>query len=126
VSSRAKFADRQAILAAIREREALMSTGIKQGIAIPHGKTTGVDGVCGVLGISRRGIEYDALDGQPVHLVFLLLSGPDAAESHLRALKKLALLLESESFKKELEAAASPQEAYRVLERYEDVGGLGE
>ena len=59
---------RASVLAAVREREDKMSTGIKKGIALPHGKAEGLIGICGALGISRRGIEYASLDGEPVYL----------------------------------------------------------
>jgi mannitol/fructose-specific phosphotransferase system IIA component (Ntr-type) len=126
VSGRAMYADRAAILSAIREREALMSTGIKKGIAIPHGKSPCVNGVAGVLGISRKGIDYDALDGEPVYLVFLLLSSPDGSEQHLRILKKLAVLLENPSFQSDIAASRNPQEAQRVLEKYEEIHAVGD
>ena len=74
--------NRAAALKAIREREEKMSTGIINGIAIPHGKTDAVKEVRGAIGISRRGIDYDALDGKPVYLIFLLLSSPDSSELH--------------------------------------------
>jgi PTS system fructose-specific IIC component/PTS system nitrogen regulatory IIA component len=126
VTGRGMVADRAAILSAIREREALMSTGIKKGIAIPHGKSSCVKGVAGVLGISRKGIDYDALDGEPVYLVFLLLSSPDGSEQHLRILKKLAVLLENPSFQSDIAASRNPQEALRVLEKYEEIHAVGD
>ena len=65
---------RDEILEAICRREEKMSTGIKRGIAIPHAKTSLVKGVIGVLGLSRHGIDYGSLDGEPVKLLFLLVS----------------------------------------------------
>lgn len=121
VAAKRDFSDRAAILASIQEREALMSTGIKKGIAVPHGKTTAVSGVQGVLGVSRKGIDYDSLDGQPVYLVFLLLSSPDISDNHLRVLKKLAVLLENPAFEAELAQATNPEGAFQVLKRYEEL-----
>jgi mannitol/fructose-specific phosphotransferase system IIA component (Ntr-type) len=121
VTAKRDFADRGAILAAIQEREALMSTGIKKGIAVPHGKTTAVSDVQGVLGISRKGIDYDSLDGQPVYLVFLLLSPLDISDNHLRVLKKLAILLENPSFEADLMEAKTAEGAFQVLKRYEEL-----
>ena len=67
---------RTAVLRAVREREEKMSTGIKKGIALPHGKVEGIDGLTGVLGISSRGIEYASLDGELVYIIFMLLTPP--------------------------------------------------
>lgn len=120
IRANANFADRTEILRAIAEREALMSTGIKKGIAIPHGKTGSVSGIKGVIGISSSGIDYESLDGEPVYLVFLLLSSPSESEQHLRVLRNLAILLDNPSFKADLLAAASPDEANRILQKYED------
>ncbi len=112
--------DRQTVLKAVLERESKMSTGVLPGIAVPHGKTTAVKGVKGVIGISREGIEYDSLDGKPVHVVILLLSSPESSELHLRVLKHLARLLENASFYNELMTQKSAQDVYDLVCRYEE------
>ena len=112
--------DRQVILQAIKDRESKMSTGVLPGIAVPHGKTDVVNGVKGIVGISRQGIEYDSLDGKPVHVVILLLTSPDSSELHLRILKHLARLLESSSFYGDLMAQKTPQDVYDLICRYEE------
>ncbi|MDR3337603.1 MAG: PTS sugar transporter subunit IIA [Treponema sp.] len=116
-----KLKARKVILNAIREREAKMSTGIKKGIAIPHGKTNAVDKVYGVLGISRKGIDYDALDGNPVHLLFLILAPEKDSETHLRLLKRLATLLDDPQFYTELASQNNVQDAYGIVKKYEDI-----
>ncbi|MDR2500653.1 MAG: PTS sugar transporter subunit IIA [Treponema sp.] len=116
-----KINAREEILAAIREREAKMSTGIRQGIAIPHGKTNAVDAVYGVLGVSKRGIDYDALDGKPVYLLFLILAPEKDTENYLRLLKRAAELLDNPLFYTDLVAQNSAQEAYNILKKYEDI-----
>ncbi len=78
---------------AIMRREDLGSTGIGKGVAVPHAKHPAIDGVLGVFGRSTAGIEFSALDGNPVHLVFLLVSSPEAVEPHLTALRRVTLLL---------------------------------
>jgi PTS system fructose-specific IIC component/PTS system nitrogen regulatory IIA component len=98
-----------------------MSTGIKKGIAIPHGKTGTVDRVCGVLGISKKGIDYDALDGNPVHLLFLILAPEKDSETHLRLLKRLAALLDDPQFYTELALQSSAQDACEIIKKYEDI-----
>jgi mannitol/fructose-specific phosphotransferase system IIA component (Ntr-type) len=112
---------REEILAAIREREEKMSTGIKRGIAIPHAKTSFTQGVIGVLGVSRRGIDYESLDGEPVHILFLLVSSEEDAGSHLAALKKIALLVESSDFHTEMLGAADSERANKVIRKYEEI-----
>jgi PTS system fructose-specific IIC component/PTS system nitrogen regulatory IIA component len=111
---------REEILNALREREAKMSTGIQKGIAIPHGNTNAVNTVCGVLGISRKGIEYDALDGNPVYLLFMLIAPKEDSETHLRILKRIAELLENPEFYIDLQAQKNAQGAHRVICKYED------
>lgn len=111
---------RQRVLEAIRAREAMMSTGIKKGIALPHGKAEGLTSLSGVLGISKRGIDYDALDGQPVFIVFMLISSPKDSELHLSALKRLAQLLDDPGFYTELVGAQTPESAFDILKRFED------
>ncbi|MDR2718317.1 MAG: PTS sugar transporter subunit IIA [Treponema sp.] len=112
---------REELLAALKEREAKMSTGIQKGIAIPHGSTNAVDAVCGVLGISRKGVEYDALDGKPVYLLFMLVAPHEDSESHLRVLKRMAELLQNPEFYIELQAQKDAQAAFRVICKYENI-----
>jgi PTS system fructose-specific IIC component/PTS system nitrogen regulatory IIA component len=112
---------REEILDALREREAKMSTGIHKGIAIPHGKTNAVDDVYGVLGISKKGVDYDALDGEPVYLLFMILAPQKDSEKHLRLLKRLAELLDNPQFYTELVAQNDAQGAHGVISKHEDV-----
>ncbi|MDR2185103.1 MAG: PTS sugar transporter subunit IIA [Treponema sp.] len=117
----AKSNAREEILNAVRERESKMSTGIQKGIAIPHGKTNAVDKVFGILGISKKGIDYDALDGQPVYLVFMMLAPQSDTEKHLRLLKRVAELLDNPSFYTDLVAQNDAQGAYGIVKKYEDI-----
>ncbi len=112
--------DRRLVLHAVKEREDKMSTGVLPGIAVPHGKTDAIKGVKGVIGISREGIEYDSLDGKPVHVVILLLSSPDSSELHLRVLKHLARVLENSSFYNDLLAQKTPEAVYDLVCKYEE------
>ena len=112
---------REDILDALRKREAKMSTGIQKGIAIPHGKTSAVNSVRGVVGISKKGIDYDALDGEPVYLLFMMIAPPDEAEMQLRILKRLAELLENPRFVIELQAQSDAAGAYKVIQKYENI-----
>jgi PTS system fructose-specific IIC component/PTS system nitrogen regulatory IIA component len=112
---------REEILEALKIREAKMSTGIRKGIAIPHGKTNAVDKVHGVLGISKKGIDYDALDGKPVYLLFMMLAPQKDSEEHLRHLKRLAELLDNPKFYTDLVAQEDAQGAHGIIKKYEDV-----
>ncbi|MDR2481916.1 MAG: PTS sugar transporter subunit IIA [Spirochaetaceae bacterium] len=108
------------IIAALREREQKMSTGIQNGIAIPHGKSAVVKNVFGVLGVSKKGIEYGSLDGKPVHLVLMLLAPPVEAERHLHLLQRMADLLRNPRFYEDITGASSVQEILTLLNKYEN------
>ena len=114
-------ASRDEILEALRQREAKMSTGIHKGIAIPHAKIMDINSVHGILGISKKGIDYDALDGQPVYLVFALLAPMMDSEAHLRLLKRLAALFNNPQFYSDLLAQRDPREANGIIKKYEDI-----
>ena len=116
-----KITARKDILNALIEREAKMSTGIQKGIAIPHGNTNAVDTVCGTLGISRRGVDYDSLDGEPVYLLFMIIGPPKNAETHLRILKLLSELLENPQFSIDLQSQKNSLDAHKVIRKYEDM-----
>jgi len=109
------------ILDAIVKREAKMSTGIHKGIAVPHGKTTAVDTLHGVLGISQKGVQYDSLDGEPVYLLFMIISPMEDSEKHLRLLKHLAELMEIPQFQTELQAQKDPQSAFKIIRKFEEM-----
>jgi len=112
---------REEIIESLKLRETKMSTGIQRGIAIPHGTTNAVETVCGVLGISRDGIDYDALDGEPVYLLFMLIAPDKDSEKHLRILQRLAELLGTPQFSQELQMQKDQQGAYKIICKYEDM-----
>ena len=101
------------------EREALGSTGIGQGVAIPHCKLEALKEQVAALGISPKGLEFDALDGEPVNIVFLLVAPMDASGNHLKALAKISRLLKDKFFRQALRDAKSPEELLRII-REED------
>ncbi len=108
------------ILNAINERETKLSTGIKHGIAVPHARLASVKELCGVIGLSPRGLDYDSLDGQPVHAIFLILSPDGDCFSYLRVLRRLSLLLEMPDFYPSLVKEKTPQGVHSVICRFED------
>ena len=115
------ISNRDSVLNALWERETKMSTGIQKGVAIPHGKVAGVKDVQGILGISKKGIDYDALDGQPVYLIFMLLVPQTDSEEHLRILQRLAEMLHSHNFYMDLVAQNTPNNVNDIVRKYEDI-----
>lgn len=102
-------------LSVLHAREAQMSTGIMHGVAVPHGICSSVKGCVGAIGISRKGIDYDALDGSPVNLVFMLLCSPNDNNILLEILKELAVVLQDPLFITKLFEKISPQEVFDAL-----------
>ncbi len=111
-----KVKNESEVVKTLVEREQLGSTGIGQGVAIPHGKTDSVSEIVAAFGISKKGIEFDALDGEPVYLVFLLLAPLDAAGTHLKALAKISRLLKDKFFRQALRETQSPEEVIKIIE----------
>ncbi|MBL0059546.1 MAG: PTS sugar transporter subunit IIA [Elusimicrobia bacterium] len=114
-----KIPDAPALVRTLLEREALGSTGIGQGVAIPHGKAPAIKEQAAALGISKRGVEFESLDGEPVHIIFLLVAPPDAAGNHLKALAKVSRLLKDKFFRQALKDGKSAEEILTII-REED------
>lgn len=112
--------DKKSILKALVERESLGSTGIGQGIAIPHGKTEKIKELVAVLGISKKGINFEALDGEPVYIFFLLVAPKETAGPHLKALAQISRLLRDTYFCELLRRCNTPDEVYDLIKREED------
>jgi fructose-specific phosphotransferase system IIA component len=103
------------VLRAVREREEVLSTGIGNGVAIPHGRTSAVHTLLLSAGVARSPVEFDALDGQPVRLFFLLVGPEAAAGQHVKALSRISRLLRSESFRERLVAAHDADDFLAIL-----------
>jgi PTS system nitrogen regulatory IIA component len=101
------------------ERETLGSTGIGQGIAIPHGKAPQINRLVAAFGRSIRGVPFDSMDDKPVHLVFLIVAPPDLAGMHLKALARVSRLFKEAAFRQRLMAAADAKELENLF-REED------
>ena len=99
----------------ILDREALGSTGIGGGIAVPHAKHSSVKSIVGCLGRSNKGIDFAAIDGEPVYLVFLLVSPPDQPGPHLKALEHISVVLRDENFSRFLRRATDRDELVSLL-----------
>jgi len=107
--------DKDNILDVIMEREALGSTGIGLGIGIPHGKSANVKNLVAAFGISRKGVAFDSLDGEPVYIFFLLLAPQDTAGPHLKALARISRLLKEKYFRDMLVKASDPKDVLRII-----------
>jgi len=111
------------IIEVLLAREALGSTAIGQGIAIPHGKSECVSQMTATLGVSKKGIPFDSLDGDPVYIFFLLIAPMDSAGPHLKALARISRLLKDKYFRDTLKAAKD-DEAILKLVSLEDTQSL--
>jgi fructose-specific phosphotransferase system IIA component len=107
--------DLRAVSRAVRDREEVLSTGIGNGVAIPHGKSPGVSSLVLAAGVTAEPVDFEALDGQPVRLVFLLVGPEAAAGQHVKVLSRISRLLRRESFRNRLIDAASAEEFYDIL-----------
>ena len=107
--------DSNEILEAILEREKLGSTGIGQGIAVPHAKTDQIENLVGAVGISNSGISFDSLDGEPVNVIFLIIAPTKSIGLHLKALAKIARLLKNRTFRNALRNAKTPSEVIQII-----------
>jgi len=114
-----KIVNRSDALKAVLDREALMSTGLEKGIAIPHAKSSTAKEICMSLGVSKMGIDFDSADGKPSHLIFFLLAPEAAAGQNVQMLAQIARLTGDPSFCEALESAQSAAEAYEIIRKAE-------
>src|SRR5882757_7710614 len=110
-----KAEHRDAIAAVVKKRESSMSTGIGFGIGIPHASTDLIYEVVGSLGRSKKGVNFDSLDNQPVNLVMLFLVPQGQFQKHLHTLAKIAKLLHKKEFRQALETAPDAQAMYQII-----------
>ncbi len=106
----------ESIVEAVLKREELGSTGIGRGVAVPHTKHPTVEKLCGAVAVSEQGVEFDSLDGEKVHLLFLLVSPPDRPGDHLRALENISRQLRDDSFCNFLKQSKTPDDIWQLLE----------
>ena len=113
--------DADKVINVLLEREKLGSTGIGEGVAIPHGKSDAVENVVALFARSEKGVAFDALDGEPVYLLFLLIAPTtqEAISSHLKVLARVSRLLKDVYFRKALRNAETTEEIVRIIETEE-------
>ena len=108
--------DAERLLADIREREELVTTGVGYGVAFPHAKTKSVKGIVIAFGRSEGGIDFDAMDHRPVGLFFLIAAPEDAIGAHLNVMARLSYLMKSEENREKLLKAASPGDVLALMD----------
>ncbi len=114
-----RVVDLEEIRKCVFEREEKMSTGVGKGFAIPHGKTNSVDDILAAFGKSEKPIEYNSLDGEPVHLVFLLIGKENLLAKHIKLLSRISRLMNNEEFRKKLINAESKESILKIFEEEE-------
>ena len=114
-----KIVDPKPVLEGIHAREAQMTTGIGKGVAVPHVKVDDVEGVMACVGTSEEGIEYDAVDGAPVHLVFMVVSAKGTPELNIRTLASVARIMGMPGAYRRLCDAKTPAEVLAALAEME-------
>lgn len=107
------------LIQVLLERESLGSTGIGGGVGIPHGKLKALDSLILGFGLSRKGVDFESMDGRPTFIFFLLLTPENATDLHLKLLARISRLLKDEGFKKRLKQADTSEEILTII-REED------
>ena len=108
------------IIEAILKREELGSTGIGRGVAVPHTKHSTVEKLFGTVAVSPGGVDFESLDGEKVHLLFLLISPLDRPGDHLRALENISRQLRDDTFCRFLKQSTTPDDVWQLLEEADD------
>lgn len=111
--------DRARLVVALEERERLNTTALGEGVAIPHGKITGLRRVFAAFGRSPAGVDFQSLDGKVTHLFFLLVAPEESAGAHLKALARVSRLLKDDAFRARLREASDAEALYQII-RQED------
>jgi len=112
--------DSQDLVRVLMERERLGSTGIGGGIGIPHGKLKALDTLVLGFGLSRRGVDFESMDGNPTHIFFLLVTPENSTGLHLKLLARISKLLKQEPFKERLMNALSGDEIYAIIQEVDE------
>jgi nitrogen PTS system EIIA component len=120
ISRKNGMIDHEYIVRTLLDREKLGSTGIGDGIAIPHGKLADIHELIMTFGRSKEGVDFDSMDGKPANLFFLLLAPENTTGLHLKVLAKISKMLKDNSFRKKLIEAKSKDELYLIIADKDD------
>ena len=115
-----KVNDLEKARTAVLDREKIMSTGVGKGFAIPHGKSNGVNDVIAAFGKTKHDIDYDALDGDPVHHVFLLIGRDDMVSKHIKLLSRISRLMNNDEFRDRLLEASTEENIINIFKKAEE------
>jgi PTS system nitrogen regulatory IIA component len=110
-----KITDREAVLSAVMEREQKMSTGMQNGIAIPHGRTDAVKQLVAMIAIHRKGVDFDAMDGQPCHIFIMTVSPAKRTGPHIQFLAEISKLLSSPELREQILNADDSEQILSLL-----------
>jgi fructose-specific phosphotransferase system IIA component len=119
VATSPRVLDREKVRTAIFEREKIMSTGVGNGFAIPHGKTDAVSDIVAAFAVTATPIDYDSLDEKPVRLVFLLVGKENLVGPHIKLLSRISRLMNKEEFRNRLLESKSPREILDLFRQEE-------
>ena len=119
LASTGDVTDAKKVLDAVLEREATRTTGIGNGLAIPHGKCNGTDHLVMAIGRPATPIDFQAIDGRPVTIIWLLTSPPDKTGPHIHALARISRLMTIDKFRQALNAAQTGQDVYDIIVKQE-------
>jgi len=119
-SSEIKKTNRNKLIESLMAREALGSTAIGQGVAIPHAKSDCVEQLIAAFGLSKKGIDFDSLDGEPAYIFFLLLAPQDSAGPHLKALARISRLLKDKYFRDSLRACEDEKCVIKIISQEDE------
>jgi mannitol/fructose-specific phosphotransferase system IIA component (Ntr-type) len=120
LAANGEVTDARKVLDAVLEREATRTTGIGNGLAIPHGKCTGTDHLVMAIGRPATPIDFQAIDGRPVSLIWLLTSPPDKTGPHIHALARISRLMTIDRFRQALNEARTAQEIFDTIVKQEN------
>ena len=108
--------NKEDLVKALLTRESLGSTGIGQGIGIPHAKSPNANNLVAAFGLSQKGVNFDSLDGEPVYIFFLLIAPEESAGPHLKALARISRMLKDKYFREMLKKAKDEKEILRIIQ----------
>ena len=112
--------DVEKVRSAVLDREKIMSTGVGKGFAIPHGKTNSISDIIAAFGKTKNPVDYDALDNQPVHLVFLLVGKDNLVSKHIKLLSRISRMMNKDDFRNQLLEANSAEEILNIFHKEEE------
>jgi fructose-specific phosphotransferase system IIA component len=107
------------VLKAVLEREKILSTGLGNGVALPHCKTNSVEEFMIALGIHPKGVDFQSLDHKPAHIIFLLIGPESKPGFHIRLLSRISRIISKEDVRKQILAGKSPEEIYQIFQAEE-------